>query len=68
MPIVEGTGTASVSRMPAGRGLAKRIEEAMAAAVMQANQEGITDAVEVRARMMEARDAAKAAFEAEVAE
>ena len=47
----------SVNALDKARGpLVRRIEQAMSEAVTQASFEGVTDPVEVKARMMAARD------------
>lgn len=65
MPVVEATGVAARSNVP---GLGKIIEKAMSDAVLQASADGVTDPAEVKARMMQAREQAKAAFYAAQAE
>lgn len=59
--VVRAVGTASISSTP---GLAKAIEGAMSAAVLDAAEKGITDPDKVRALMMAAREHAKANFRA----
>lgn len=58
MPIVAATAIAVDSLYPERRGLAKRIEEAMSAAVMRAHLEGVTDPEIIRERMHVAKAAA----------
>jgi hypothetical protein len=56
--IVQATGVAvSHDGTPEGIERAKSIEAAMVQAIEQANKDGVTDPVEVRARILAARDA-----------
>lgn len=55
--IVSSVGIAVGALDPANNGLAERIAEAMRQAVIKAQAEGVTDPDEIRARMMEAKDA-----------
>ncbi len=54
--IVTATGASANAHMSGNWASAERQEKAMAAAIAQAHREGITDPVEIKARMMEARE------------
>ena len=54
--IVAAVGISVNALDAAKRPLAKRIEQAMSEAVTQASFEGVTDPVEIKARMIAARD------------
>lgn len=58
--VVEATGASAGALSPTGKELAKKIEAAMTAAIVQANKEGITDPATIKERMMAARAKAKA--------
>jgi hypothetical protein len=53
-----------VSANAKDKNLAKAMEAAMADAIMQAREEGITDDDEIRERMKQAREQVKAEYEA----
>lgn len=65
MPIFEAVAAASAVRGPNGRVLAPLIQQAMTAAVEKALADGLRpdeDAAEIRERMQQARESAKALF------
>ena len=54
--IVEATMASASSSVVGREGLAKRVETAMTQAIQQAANDGVIDPVEIKVRMMAARD------------
>lgn len=62
--VVEAVGVAAQSLSPNGVSLSKKIEAAMSQAVLDAIEEGLTEAEDIKAKMMEYRQKVLSEFKA----